>query len=163
MSGARPYQHGSDKDEDVHRRRDRQMIELLNELRVALPGVQILFAFLLTLAFQSRFTDATRAQLWIYIVTLLLCACATALLIAPVALHRKLFRQGRKREVVDIAAKLAQAGLLMLFLAVCGAILFILDFLLDRALAIGLAAGVAVVFLLLWYVLPWRLSGRTGR
>ena len=141
---------------------DRNFNELLQELRVSQMGVQILFAFLLTLAFQSRFQDVTRVQLWIYVVTLLLCAGATALLIAPVALHRKLFRQGRKREVVDIAAKLAQAGLLMLFLAVCGAILFILDFLLVRPLAVTLAAGVTVVFLVLWYVLPWRLSDRSG-
>jgi hypothetical protein len=134
---------------------DRNFSELLQELRVSQMGVQILFAFLLTLAFQARFTEVTPTQLAIYVATLVLCACATALLIAPVALHRRLFRKGRKREVVDAAAKLAQGGLLMLFLAVCGAILFILDFLLSRALAVGLAGGVTLFFLLLWYGLPW--------
>jgi hypothetical protein len=137
---------------------DRNFNELLQELRVSQMGVQILFAFLLTLAFQSRFTQIDRLQLSIYVVTLLLSACATALLIAPVALHRAMFRQGRKREVVEIAAKLAQGGLLMLFLAICGAILFIFDVVLSRGPAVGLTAGVTVVFLVLWYAFPWGLS-----
>jgi hypothetical protein len=140
---------------------DRNFNELLQELRVSQMGVQILMAFLLTLAFQTRFTDVTRSQLWIYVITLLLSACSTALLIAPVALHRKLFRQGRKREVVDTAAKLAQGGLLTLFLAICGAVLFILDFVLSRTVALLLAAAVTVIFLLLWYVMPWRLALRS--
>jgi Family of unknown function (DUF6328) len=139
---------------------DRNFNELLQELRVSQMGVQILFAFLLTLAFQGTFSDVTRTQLVIYVVTLLLCACSTALLIAPVALHRRLFRQGRKRQVVEVAARFAQGGLLMLFLAICGAMLFILDFILDRVTALALTGGVAVVFLLLWYAVPWRLSGR---
>ncbi|HEX2176420.1 MAG TPA: DUF6328 family protein [Nocardioidaceae bacterium] len=137
---------------------DRNFNELLQELRVSQMGVQILFAFLLTLAFQGRFTEVTPGQLTVYVVTLLLCAAATALLIAPVALHRAMFRQGRKREVVEVAAKLARAGLLMLFLAICGAILFILDFVLTRGLAVGLAVGVAVAFVVLWYALPWLVS-----
>lgn len=139
---------------------DRNFNELLQELRVSQMGVQILFAFLLTLAFQGSFQKVTHTQLVVYVVTLLLCAGATALLIAPVALHRSMFRQGRKREVVERAAKLAQGGLFLLFLAICGAILFILDFLLAREIALLLSAAVAVVFLVLWYVLPWSLSRR---
>lgn len=137
---------------------DRNFNELLQELRVSQMGVQILFAFLLTLAFQSRFSQVDSFQLTTYVVTLLLCACATALLIAPVSLHRAMFRKGRKREVVEAAAKLAKGGLLMLFLAICGAILFIFDVVLSRPLALGLSGGVSVVFLGLWYVLPWRVS-----
>jgi len=138
---------------------DRNFNELLQELRVSQTGVQILFAFLLTLAFQSSFAKVTTPQLAVYVTTLLLCACATAFLIAPVALHRRLFRQGKKRQVVETASRLAQGGLVFLFLAVCGAILFILDFILARPLAAVLGAGVAAVFLVLWYVVPWRLSG----
>jgi hypothetical protein len=150
------------RNETEAERADRNFNELLQELRVSQMGVQILFAFLLTLSFQERFTEITETQLTIYVVTLLLCAGATALLIAPVPVHRTLFRQGRKRQIVDMAAKLAQGGLLMLFLAVCGAILFILDFLLDRSLALVLAGGVTVVFVVLWYVVPFAAS-RTGR
>jgi Family of unknown function (DUF6328) len=138
---------------------DRNFNDLLQELRVGQTGVQILFAFLLTLAFQSSFAKVTTPQLAVYVTTLLLCACATAFLIAPVALHRRLFRQGKKRQVVETASKLAQGGLVFLFLAVCGAIFFILDFILDLVLAAVLAGGVTVVFLVLWYVIPWRLSG----
>ena len=149
---------GTGRKETPEEQADRNFNELLQELRVSQTGVQILFAFLLTLAFQSSFAKVTTPQLAVYVTTLLLCACATALLIGPVALHRRLFRQGKKRQVVETASKLARGGLLMLFLAICGAILFILDFILDRTLAAVLAGGVTVVFLLLWYVLPWRLS-----
>ena len=152
----------ADREETPAEQADRNFNELLQELRVSQMGVQILFAFLRTLAFQGRFTDVTPGQLTVYVVTLLLCAASTALLVAPVPLHRAMFRQGRKREVVEIAAKFARGGLLMLFLAISGAILFILDFVLDRALAIGLAAGVTMVFLALWYGVPWAMS-RGGR
>lgn len=155
---ARPRRHESEAE-----RADRNFSELLQELRVTQMGVQILFAFLLTLAFQGRFSDVTSGQLFIYVVTLLLCAGSTALLIAPVALHRTLFRQGRKREVVEVAAKFAQGGLLLLFLAITGAILFILDFLLSRAVAIGLAVGMAVFFVVLWYAVPMALSRGSRR
>ncbi len=150
----------SQRNETDAERADRNFSELLQELRVSQMGVQILFAFLLTLAFQGRFADVTPTQKAVYVATLLLCAAATALLIAPVAFHRAMFQQGRKREIVTIAAKLAQGGLLMLFLAICGAVLFILDFVLTRGLALVLAVGVTVLFLLLWYVLPWRVSRR---
>jgi hypothetical protein len=139
---------------------DRNFNELLQELRVSQMGVQILFAFLLTLAFQSRFTQIDQLQRSIYVVTLLLCACATALLIAPVSLHRVMFRRGRKREVVENAAKLAKGGLLLLFLAIVGAILFILDVVLSRGLAVVLTVVVGLVFLVFWYALPWRLLRR---
>jgi Family of unknown function (DUF6328) len=154
---------GPQRHETEAERADRNFNELLQELRVSQMGVQILFAFLLTLAFQERFTEVTDTQLVIYVITLLLCAMATALLIAPVALHRALFRKGRKRQVVETASKLAKGGLLMLFLAICGAILFILDFLLSRTLAIVLAGVVAVVFLALWYVVPFGAARSAAR
>jgi Family of unknown function (DUF6328) len=158
----RPVQAQREREETPTERADRNFNELLQELRVSQTGVQILFAFLLTLAFQSSFAKVTTPQLAIYVATLLLCACATALLIAPVALHRKLFRQGKKRQVVETASRLAQGGLLMLFLAICGAILFILDFILARTLAAALAGAVTLVFLTLWYVIPWHRSRDSG-
>jgi cobalamin synthase len=139
---------------------DRNFNELLQELRVSQMGVQILFAFLLTLAFQSRFAQIDDLQRSIYVVTLLLCAGATALLIAPVSLHRAMFRRGRKREVVESAAKLAKGGLLLLFLAVVGALLFIFDVVLSRGLAVVLTVAAGVVFMSFWYVLPWRVLRR---
>jgi hypothetical protein len=148
----------TDRRETDAEQADRNFNELLQELRVSQMGVQILFAFLLTLAFQGSFSDVTPGQLVVYVVTLLLCAGSTALLIAPVALHRRLFRQGKKRQVVEVAARFAQGGLFLLFLAICGAILFILDFILSRGLAVGLSVGVTVVFFVLWYVVPWRFS-----
>jgi small-conductance mechanosensitive channel len=154
---------GPQRDETEAEQADRNFNELLQELRVSQMGVQILFAFLLTLAFQERFTEVSDTQLAIYVVTLLLCAVATALLIAPVAVHRALFRKGRKRQVVETASKLAKGGLLMLFLAICGAILFILDFLLSRTLALTLTGVVAVVFLALWYVVPFGAVRSTAR
>ncbi len=158
MSRTTGDERQTDRSETAAEQADRNFNELLQELRVSQMGVQILFAFLLTLAFQGRFSDVSPGQLVVYVVTLLLCAGATAALIAPVALHRAMFRQGRKREVVEIAAKLAQGGLFLLFLAICGAILFILDFLLTRPLAIGLSVGVTAVFVVLWYVFPWGLA-----
>jgi hypothetical protein len=154
---------GPQRNETEAEQADRNVNELLQELRVSQMGVQILFAFLLTLAFQERFTEVTDTQLVVYVITLLLCAGATALLIAPVALHRALFRKGRKRQVVETASKLAKGGLLMLFLAICGAILFILDFLLSRTLALVLAGVVAVVFLVLWYVVPYGAARSSAR
>ena len=153
--GGRPQRRESEAEQA-----DRNFNELLQELRVTQTGVQILFAFLLTLAFQSRFVEIDQLQRSIYVVTLLLCAGATALLIAPVALHRAMFRKGRKREVVESAAKLARGGLLLLFLAIVSALLFIFDVVLSRGVAIALASGVAVVFLVFWYALPWRMARR---
>lgn len=158
MSGPAGVSPPPGRRESAAERADRNFNELLQELRVAQTGVQILFAFLLTLAFQNRFVDISDVQRGVYVTALLLCAVATSLLIAPVALHRRLFRQGRKPEVVDSAARLAQAGLLALFLAVCTAILFVLDVVLARAAALSLTVLVGLDFLVLWYLLPWRLS-----
>jgi multisubunit Na+/H+ antiporter MnhE subunit len=90
------------------------MNELLQELRVAQTGVQILFAFLLTLAFQPRFADITEAQRWTYVVTLLLSVVTAGLLVAPVAVHRATFQRGLKMETVLLGHRLFTAGLAML-------------------------------------------------
>src|SRR5947199_7899886 len=99
-----------ERDQEEQERLNRQLLELLNELRVALPGVQVLFAFLLTVPFQQRFQQATTFQKDVYLVTLLLTALTSALFIGPSAYHRLEFRQGDKKHIVEVANALAIAG-----------------------------------------------------
>lgn len=137
-------------------RADRNFSDLLQELRVTQTGVQILFAFLLILVFQDRFTELDRVAVIIYVVTVVFCVAAVILLIAPVALHRVMFALGRKAEVVQVSAKLAKAGLALLAVALVGATLLALDVALPRWLALVIAATIASMLLTLWYLLPVR-------
>ena len=133
---------------------DRNFTELLQELRVAQTGVQILFGFLLTVPFSNRFNHATTLQVVVYTITVLACAVAAALLIAPVSHHRRVFRQGRKPELVLWADRAAQAGLAALLVAMSGAVFLVLDVLKGIALAIPLTVAVVCVYCLLWYLVP---------
>jgi hypothetical protein len=137
---------------------DRNFTELLQELRVAQTGVQILFGFLLTVPFSNRFGQVTTLQTVVYALTFLACAIAAALLIAPVSRHRRLFQQGRKPELVLEADRLAQAGLLALMVTVTGVVFLVLDVVAGLAAACPLAAGTAAVYYLLWYH-PARAAG----
>jgi Family of unknown function (DUF6328) len=131
---------------------DRNFSELLQELRVAQTGVQILFGFLLTVPFSTRFTRATSTlQVVVYAVTFVACAVAAALLIAPVSRHRQMFRQGRKAELVLYGDRLAQAGLLALMVTVTGAVFLVMDVLAGLAAACPVSAAVAGVYYMLWY------------
>ncbi len=118
------------RDESPDERYDRNMNELLQELRVALPGVQVLFAFLLTVPFAQRFGQVTEFQTYVYFVTLLCSCVATAFFIAPTAYHRLNFRQGDKGHIVDMASRLAIMGLVALALAT------LLDFLVAFGIAL---------------------------
>jgi len=140
--------------EDRKERLDRELIELLNELRVAITGVQVLFAFLLTVPFAQRFEQVTSLQLHMYFVTLLCAAAASAFLIAPSAYHRLRFRQRDKEQLLLISNYLAVAGLTFLALAMVGAILLITDVLFRTATAIVVTGLVALLFVGLWYALP---------
>ena len=160
MSGARPYQHGSSTDEDMQRRRDRQMIELLNELRVALPGVQILFAFLLTVPFTQRFGSLTAFQRDVYYVTLIATALSTACLIAPSAAHRLRFHQGDRAWVIESANTLSISGLGFLSLALGGSVLLITDLLFDGARVWIYTGAIAAVVVVLWFVRPLLRAAR---
>jgi hypothetical protein len=140
--------------ESEEERLDRNLLELLNELRVALPGVQVLFAFLLTVPFTQRFSALTAAQEKIYYATLLATALATALLIAPSAHHRLSFRQQDKAYVVLLANKLTIAGLGFLALAMCGVVLLITDVLYGATATVTATAAAAFVFAVLWYAIP---------
>ncbi len=142
------------RDETEDEQADRRYEELLQELRVAQTGVQFLFAFLLTLAFTQRFSQIDDFQLAVYVGTLLATAVASALLIGPVPLHRILFHRGLKARLVQGSDLMARGGLVMLCLAINGAVLLILDVVLSGVLPFLLSAAVTLWFLLVWYVLP---------
>jgi hypothetical protein len=132
---------------------DRHFNELLQELRVAQTGVQILFAFLLGLAFTPRFPDLTDAQQGVYLVTLVLSAVSAALLIGPVGYHRTVFRQRLRPQLVTTGHRYAVAGLVLLLLALVGAVQLAASFVLGSWAAI-LAAALAGLFATLWFVVP---------
>ena len=142
------------ENESEKERLDRNLIELLNELRVALPGVQVLFAFLLTVPFTQRFATLTSAQEKIYYGTLICAAISTAMLIAPSAHHRINFRQQDKEYIVFLANKLAIAGLGFLALAMAGAMWLITDILYGTKATVTVTVATVLVYLVLWYVIP---------
>jgi hypothetical protein len=133
---------------------DRRYDELLQELRVAQTGVQFLFAFLLTLAFTQRFLRINDFQLGLYVGTLIATAVAAALLIGPVPFHRIVFRRGLKPRLVAGADVMARGGLVMLLLAINGAVLLILDVALGGTWPFVISAALVAWFVLIWYVVP---------
>jgi Family of unknown function (DUF6328) len=135
-------------------RADRAYGEILQEVRVAQTGVQILFAFLLTLAFTARFKSITPVQRDIYVVTLMLSAAATALLIAPAAFHRVIYGKRLKQHLVHMANKLAMGGLVVLLLAMISALVLILDVTVGMSTAVILASGMLAWFFTWWFILP---------
>jgi uncharacterized protein DUF6328 len=147
-------------------RADRAYGEILQEVRVAQTGVQILFAFLLTLAFTARFRSITHFQREIYVVTLMLAAAAAALLIAPAAYHRVVYRRRLKQHLAQVASMLALAGLVLLLLAMISALLLILDVVTGLGPAIIMSSGMLAWFFSWWFILPtWsriRHSARAG-
>jgi hypothetical protein len=151
---------GADEEQngETHKERiDRELIELLNELRVALPGVQFLFAFLLIVPFQQTAAKMTDFQKDVYFVALVSAAVATALLISPAAQHRVLFRQKEKEQLLTRSSRSAYAGTVVLALAVVSALLLVVDWLFDRTLAWTTAGGVAALLFWWWVAVPfWK-------
>jgi hypothetical protein len=141
-------------------RADRNMIELLQELRVAQTGVQILFAFLLTLSFTERFRSINEMQRWTYIVTLLCSVLTAGLFVAPAAVHRVTFRRGVKAETVQLGHRLFTLGLGALALTLTGSVLLVLDVAAGRPFAITAAVVVCIVLCALWFALPMPLLRR---
>ncbi|MEU8661946.1 DUF6328 family protein [Actinoplanes philippinensis] len=141
--------------ETEKQRWDRNFADLLQELRVAQTGVQILFAFLLTLPFSSGFPNTSDFQKDTYVVALISAAFATAMIISPVAFHRALFRQGRKPELVRYAHKMATGGLVFMLIAMTASVLLITDYLLDWKWAIPLTVVTGGWFLTYWAILPF--------
>jgi Family of unknown function (DUF6328) len=142
--------------ESQKERVDRELIELLNELRVALPGVQVLFAFLLAVPFQAGWRRVNAFQRDVYFATLCCALAATVCLIAPTPFHRLTFRLHQKRALVAIANRLTIAGLALVALAMTGVMLLISDVLFGTATAVVATAAAATLFVLLWGVLPLR-------
>ncbi|MGY1785471.1 DUF6328 family protein [Geodermatophilus sp. SYSU D00698] len=142
---------------------DRNLAELLQELRVAITGVQVLFAFLLGLAFTQRFTELDGFQLTVYTVTLLASALATVALIAPVAFHRLVFRRRRKAVLVVVGDRLLLVGLALLVLAISSGVLLVLDVALGRGPGVVAGVGVLLVGTATWYGLPlWARRADTA-
>jgi uncharacterized protein involved in cysteine biosynthesis len=139
--------NGETRDERINR----ELIELLNELRVALPGVQFLFAFLLIVPFQQTIDQATGFQRGVYFVALAAAAVASALLIAPAAQHRVLFRQHDKEQLLQRSNRSAFAGLVVLAVAIDSAVLLVLDVLYSRTLA-WTGAGLLAALLAWWWI-----------
>ena len=141
---------------------DRNVAELLQELRVAFTGVQILFAFLLSLAFTQRFEDVSSFGLAAYTIALLSTALATMVLIAPVSFHRIVFRRRQKAALVVVSDRLLMVGIALLIPAIGSSVLLVLDVVLGRWQAIVGSSVTVLVALLTWYALPLaiRFSGR---
>jgi hypothetical protein len=137
-------------------RDDRNLMELMGELRVALPGVQVLFAFLLVAPFNQRFAKASLFERHLYLATLLLTLLACVQLMAPVLVHRLHFRRGEKAYVVETGNRLMIAGLVVLALAMTSAVSLVTHFLFGPATAIITTVIVAAAFVLAWFVLPLR-------
>jgi len=142
------------RDETEQERLDRNLQEFLGELRVALPGVQVLFAFLLVVPFNQRFADITDFQQTVYFVTLLFTAAASVCLIAPTAQHRIEFRAQHKEQILLMANRLAIVGLGCLAVAMTGAILLITDLLYGSTTTVIVTVPVGLTFALLWYLIP---------
>jgi FtsH-binding integral membrane protein len=147
---------------DEHERTGRQMAELLQELRVALPGVQILFAFLLTVPFAQGFQRVTSFQKNLFFVTLMCTAVSTACLIAPTATHRLRFHKHDRRYVIETANTFLIAGLVFLALAIVGAVTLITDYLFDGAARWIWPALVALVIAVFWFVRPLARTDSSG-
>jgi hypothetical protein len=141
-------------DESREEKLDRELIELLNELRIALPGVQVLFAFLLGVPFTQRFETVTDLQKDAYFFTFLCAAAATALLIAPSAYHRLTWRQHDKEHLLKISNALAIAGTAFLAVAISSTVFVVTDVLFDTAAAAIIAAVTAGFYAWFWYGLP---------
>jgi Family of unknown function (DUF6328) len=146
----------SGRAESEEQRADRNLSDLLQELRVALPGVQVLFAFLLTVPFSQRFDELSTFQKDLFFGVLISVSLATVLLVAPTAGHRILFRRQQKEYIVTLANRLALAGLFLLAVAMCGAIALIGDFLFGAATAIVSTAAIAMAFTLFWFAGPLK-------
>jgi Family of unknown function (DUF6328) len=144
-------------------RLDRNWTELLQELRVVQTGVQLLTGFLLTLPFQQKFSQLSPGKQDIYLVTVIAAVAATCFLIAPVALHRTLFRQHARRVTVDVAHRLAVAGIVLFAAATVGVVLLIFEVVRSVPAGVVAAVGVLLLIVVLWLVLPLSLRQSEDR
>ncbi len=144
------------RDETDTERLDRNLIELLQEVRVVQTGVQVLFAFLLTVPFSSRFDEITGFQRGAYFAALVGAAAASVLLIAPTAVHRVLFRMGQKAYMVEVSNRLALGGLVSTAVAMIAVMLLVSDVMFGTAIAVAITIVTAAAFIAVWAGLPLR-------
>ncbi len=147
MAHPNPSEHHESEQE----RLDRQLDQLLQELRVAMPGVQVLFAFLLAVPFQQRFARVDDFQTHVYFATLLAAAAASALFIAPTAYHRIMFEHRDKPHLIRVSSRLTIAGLVALALAMNGAVLLVTDVLFEDATVIVTVVIMASLYAWFWF------------
>ena len=154
MADVGSTEHPDPREESEAERADRNLAELLQELRVAGLGVQVLFGFLLSLPFTNRFSRLSPGQRNLYLATIVLAAVATALLLGPVAYHRLVFRQGKKERLVRAANIMAITGLATVGLAVSAAVLLVTDYVSSGLTAGLITAFVTCLFAGLWFAFP---------
>ena len=142
------------EDETPKERADRELIELLNELRVVLPGVTVLLAFLLAVPFSNGWTRVTGFQRDVFVVAFLSTAVSVALLTAPSSYHRLRFRHGNKARMVRVGNRLALAGIAASAVSLEAVVVLVMDSVVSRGAAVAAAAGLFAVIALLWYGLP---------
>jgi Family of unknown function (DUF6328) len=141
--------------ESKDERLDRELIELLNELRVALPGVQVLFAFLLAVPFSQRFEQLNAVQEDVFFAAFLCTAVSTALLIAPSAYHRLRWREHDKEQLLRTSNTLAIAGTAFLAAAITAVVYLVTDLIYGVVTSVVVTLAAAVMFAWLWYALPF--------
>ena len=153
------------EEETPKERADRELIELLNELRVVLPGVTVLLAFLLAVPFAKGWTRVTEFQRNVFVVAFLSTAVSVALLTAPSSYHRLRFRQGNKERMVRVGNRLALAGIAASAVSLLAVVVLVMDFVVSRNAAIAAAAALFVVIAVLWYglALVAELRERSAR
>jgi len=142
------------RSEDEQKRLDRELIELLNELRVALPGVQVLFAFMLIVPFSQEFASLNSVERWIYFAAFITSALAAALLIAPSSFHRLRFRQGDKEKMVNLGNRLLVGGLVLVAISITLSVGLISEFVFGTATALIAGLGIGAAFGWFWFGLP---------
>jgi hypothetical protein len=146
-----PDDRGAEPGESPKARHDRELIELLNELRVALPGVQVLFAFLLAVPFAQGWKTVTEFQKDVFFVAFISAAVSLALLVAPSAYHRLRWRVEDKGRIVRISNRLTLAGLFGLAVSIDAIVLLVTDYIFDKSKAVATTAALGAVFVVLWY------------
>ena len=142
--------------ESRHERTSRELAELLQELRVVLPGVQVLFAFLLTVPFSARFGEVSAVEQGVFFGTLVCTALSTGLLLAPSAHHRILWRKQAREHRLRVANRLAIAGMVLLVFTMVGAMFLISAFLFSSTPAASATAVLTAFFVYVWFVMPLR-------
>jgi hypothetical protein len=143
-------------DEDRHEKLNRELLELLHELRVAIPGVQVLFAFLLVVPFSQGFASVSTPQRYVYFATMLCTAVSAVLLLAPSSHHRLLWRQDQREERLEMGNHLAVGGMAFLALAMLGAIFLISAVVFGSVMAAAATVVIGLLFAWFWYGQPLR-------